>query len=314
VIKYYKVLAGEAGNQVSDFLCDSYFGIDYDVHLDLSQKPFNDLEEFRQYLISKNSDYSKSANKLWRLYKEIHIGDILLLFVREDKSFRIGVVESDYIYQEGEYPHRRRVNWEIHKPLLKETMSVGLQNSVTGPVSIGSLEKRSAELSHLIFGTPWIPEDAVEEAIVDDESTMLSEATARESTKHHIYVYTYSHYVTHPVRDVDESNPIDRTYYKIGMTTRGYDTRVASQETTAFPEPILLARAYTLSSEEELLPDEEKDVLIKNKESAFHLLLTNAGHTYPKRKNRQGKEWFLTNLSFLDSIAELAGMNQISID
>jgi hypothetical protein len=314
VIKYYKVLAGEAGSRVSDFLSNSYFGIDYDVNLDLTSRSYSDLEDFRKYLTSKNSEYNKSANKLWRLLNEIQIGDILLLFVREDKSFRIGVVESDYFYQEGVYPHRRRVNWGIHKPLQKERMSVGLQNSATGPTAIANLDKRSAELSHLVFGTPWTPEDSDEEYVAEEESKELTEVAAGELSTHHIYVYTYNHYILHPVRGKDESTPIARTYYKIGMTTKGYDSRVYNQETTALPEPIILVRAYKLSEKEESLENRFKDSLIKEKEYTFHTMLESAGHTYNKKRSKQGKEWFLTNLSFLDMVAELLGMQQISVD
>lgn len=310
--KYYKVLAGAGGEEINNFIDNGYFGIGYDAHFDLNSYDKNDLEEFRNQIMKQHPEFiKKNVNKLWRIYSEIKSGDLLLLFVKELEGFKIGTVVEEYLYADGErYPHRRKVNWDGF--ILKDKMSTGLKNAVRGPTVLASLENRESELGHLIFGQDW--DQNQEENIVDKESKELVEAIEQETTKHHIYVYTYDHYVAHQVRGITPDNPIERTYYKVGRTSQGYKNRVNSQKTTALPEPIIVYRAYKLSDEEESLSIEFKDALIVEKENIFHDLLEAAGHSYEKQKSKQGEEWFLTSLELLDKISEALKMQRIVLD
>lgn len=312
--KYYKVLAGTASEYADDFINNEYFGIHYDIDVDLSRFSKDNYEDFRSQLISANPSWSRIVNKLWRVYSEFKIGDMVILYIKDEHAFKVGVIESEYIYKEGIFCHQRKIDWHKYPSILKEDMSQGLQNSATGPTAIANLEKRTGELEHLIFGYDWTPELEKEELALDEEAEELASAIEHETTKHHVYVYTYNHYVIHPVREQDADTPISRTYYKIGVTTQGYKNRIDNQETTAFPEPIMIVRAYKLSDEEEMLSTFEKDKKIREKESTFHALLEAAGHTYSKQKKKQGKEWFLTNISLLDNLAEMLGMQQIELD
>ena len=68
------------------------------------------------------------------------------------------------------------------------------------------------------------------------------------------------------------------------------------------PEPLVVVRAYSAS------PDQD----LKRLEDTFHALLRTAGHANPRRpelrRNEVGREWFMTNEAFLDTIASALGL------
>ena len=119
-----------------------------------------------------------------------------------------------------------------------------------------------------------------------------------------ISVYTYPHYYSRPVLPSEEgSTDDDRTYLKVGVTESelGASKRIQQQireVKTALPEPPLILRIYN-----------GDDVNLKKVETKIQSHLQAADH---RRINKQGEgvgtEWFLTHLKFLDSTADLLGL------
>lgn len=104
-----------------------------------------------------------------------------------------------------------------------------------------------------------------------------------------VYVYTFPTYLKVPVKTDPE-----RFWFKIGMTQRVVDLRIADQtRATAMPEDPWVLRVYRSSARSNV------DI-----ERQFHKMLDAAGHARTEAK-RGGREWFATNLEFLDELAQL---------
>ena len=102
-----------------------------------------------------------------------------------------------------------------------------------------------------------------------------------------VYVYTFPTYF----RTVQKSDP-ERFLYKIGKTDHSSEGRIKEQQrSTNMPEDPWILRVYRSSA---LAPIEI--------ERRFHAMLVAAGHGRAPGK-RAGREWFFTNLDFLDEIA-----------
>lgn len=114
-----------------------------------------------------------------------------------------------------------------------------------------------------------------------------------------IYVYTLPHYWNHPVlRSVDDDITA-RTYLKVGMSGTDAIERAKLQSNTAVPEPIMVLRSYVHRD------GGEKDYAAIEKRMHRHL---NAADHNQNRARGAGREWFLTNLPFVDSTADLLGL------
>ena len=102
-----------------------------------------------------------------------------------------------------------------------------------------------------------------------------------------VYVYTTPTYF----RSIKKTDP-DRSWFKVGKTDRAAGVRIGEQmRATGLPEDPYIARVYRHS-----------DLTPKELEDEFHRLLDAAGHGRSDAKH-SGKEWFTTNLEFLDAIA-----------
>ncbi len=107
-----------------------------------------------------------------------------------------------------------------------------------------------------------------------------------------VYVYTFPTYF----HTVQKSDP-ERFLYKIGKTDHSSEGRIKEQQrSTNMPEDPWMLRVYRSSA---LSPIEI--------ESRFHSILVAAGHGRAPGK-RAGREWFFTNLDFLDRIAEMLNL------
>ena len=117
-----------------------------------------------------------------------------------------------------------------------------------------------------------------------------------------IYVYTFPHYIKYPVVPTDEDDTNPRTYLKIGQSTKDMVKRVRdqiAQNKTVLPEPPVILRMYKCP--------EEKTQEIERK---IHRHLSAADHSQ-NRNNDSGREWFLTHLQFVDSTADLLGLELV---
>ena len=119
-----------------------------------------------------------------------------------------------------------------------------------------------------------------------------------------IYVYTYPHYNKSPVKPSQEDYTDDRTYLKIGVTeaAEGVSKRIKQQigeVRTALPESPLILRIYNADG-----------VDLKETEKKIQRHLDAADHSQINRQRGSGvgMEWYLTHLKFLDSVADLLGL------
>ena len=108
-----------------------------------------------------------------------------------------------------------------------------------------------------------------------------------------VYVYSFPAYIRTPAK----TDP-DRYWLKVGMTDRIVEMRIADQtRSTAMPEDPLILRVYQSSS-----------ISNAELEKKLHRILESAGHSRTEARHG-GKEWYATNLEFLDEIAETLGLD-----
>lgn len=160
------------------------------------------------------------------------------------------------------------------------------------------------------------------EGIASDADAFEAEQDKAEIAEHSVeerlrdrtgvYVFTYPHYLRHPTHPSRESEKMpDRTLLKVGFADNGIFDRV-NQETSGagVPEHRRVLRAY--------LTTQGESQSSRNLERKFHELLDSAGHAGPKRGSteyqRGGKEWFYSNVDFLDRIAQLLNLEIVEID
>jgi hypothetical protein len=113
-----------------------------------------------------------------------------------------------------------------------------------------------------------------------------------------VYVYTLPSFR----RTVQKTDP-ERFWFKIGKTDRVAGVRVGEQmRATGLPEDPWIARVYRHTT---LSP--------KELETSFHNLLEAAGHSRAAGKH-SGRDWYATNLEFLDEVARALGCEAFTSD
>lgn len=127
-----------------------------------------------------------------------------------------------------------------------------------------------------------------EDQILEQGSKELEEALEESPG---VYVYTLLSFYRTP----QKSDPV-RYWFKIGKTDRSAGVRVGElMRMTGLPEDPWIARVYRHSS---ITPIEL--------EARIHTLLDAAGHGRAVGKHA-GREWYATNLEFLDAVATALG-------
>ena len=124
----------------------------------------------------------------------------------------------------------------------------------------------------------------------DEPESTMSEDDPSSGAQIGVYVYTLPHYLHHPVARKPDESSTPKTFLKVGKSDVDVELRIRQQTTTALPEPPMKLRLYQ---------GEGGPVALEKK---IHAMLDAADHN-PNREKGAGKEWFLTNLKFLDAIA-----------
>lgn len=113
-----------------------------------------------------------------------------------------------------------------------------------------------------------------------------------------VYVFTLPSFF----RTVQKTDP-ERYWFKIGKTDRIAGIRIGEiMRATGLPEDPFLARVYQHS---------EKNP--RELETQFHRLLDAAGHSQ-SGAHHSGKEWFATNLEYLDAVADALGCEIAAVE
>jgi hypothetical protein len=149
--------------------------------------------------------------------------------------------------------------------------------------------------------------DSLESIATDADAIEREDADLERSTKQleqrlaqmpGVYVYTLPSFL----RAVQKTDP-ERFWFKVGKTDRVAGVRVAEQgRATGLPEDPWIARVYW-----------HVQRTPKELETSFHALLEAAGHGRSSGRHA-GRDWFTTNLEFLDSIAAALGCSTAQSD
>lgn len=182
------------------------------------------------------------------------------------------------------------------KAVLEGGLPKGPSLAVQARRSIGGLLRDNPGLSE---GARAYLEDlrrrleviATDAAAIEREDKDLEEASKElEKSLENlpgVYVYTLPSFY----RTVQKSDP-ERFWFKVGKTDRAAGVRVGEQmRATGLPEDPWIARVYR---HQNLSPAELEDT--------FHELLDAAGHSRATGRHA-GRDWYATNLEFLDAVA-----------
>ena len=116
----------------------------------------------------------QDIGQVWRFLNDVKEGDYIIY--AENSVFHIGRIESEYYYDETEYPDQgsdykntRKVRW-LKKNINRSVLSSDLHNSLKTAMSIWSLNDYKSAVSDLLRGTYQKDDDRIEE---EDENMEL---------------------------------------------------------------------------------------------------------------------------------------------
>ena len=116
----------------------------------------------------------QDIGQVWRFLNDVKEGDYIIY--AENSVFHIGRIESEYYYDETEYPDQssdykntRKVRW-LKKNISRSVLSSDLHNSLKTAMSIWSLNDYKSAVSDLLHGTYQKDDDRIEE---EDENMEL---------------------------------------------------------------------------------------------------------------------------------------------
>ncbi len=159
---YYRVMLGRKSVYALECFESGFVGTHFDIHEDLSEKltdtwrPFN--AAYVPIFLDIHPDKSKVAaglacGAIWTVSKGLRPGDVILSPDGAGR-YRVGEIEGEYWYAEGEIlPHRRTVRWhEIY--IERAAMSDALKNSTGSIGTVSNIIGHAAEIEALIGGLP----------------------------------------------------------------------------------------------------------------------------------------------------------------
>lgn len=116
----------------------------------------------------------QDIGQVWRFLNDVKEGDYIIY--AENSVFHIGRIESEYYYDETEYPDQssdykntRKVRW-LKKNISRSVLSSDFHNSLKTAMSIWSLNDYKSAVSDLLRGTYQKDDDRIEE---EDENMEL---------------------------------------------------------------------------------------------------------------------------------------------
>lgn len=116
----------------------------------------------------------QDIGQVWRFLNDVKEGDYIIY--AENSVFHIGRIESEYYYDENEYPDQssdykntRKVRW-LKKNISRSVLSSDFHNSLKTAMSIWSLNDYNSAVFNLLRGTYQKDDDIIEE---EDENMEL---------------------------------------------------------------------------------------------------------------------------------------------
>jgi T5orf172 domain len=219
------------------------------------------------------------------------LGVVARLWIERPRSNR-ELAEAGGGANQGAAANTRATVQAVLEGIIPTGPSVALQaRSAVSSLIKQNLGASAETLQYLADLRNRLEDRATNAEAVEEENEKLEKATKvlEEVLEKQpgVYVYTTPTYF----RSIKKTDP-DRSWFKVGKTDRAAGVRIGEQmRATGLPEDPYIARVYRHPS---LTPKELED--------EFHRLLDAAGHGRSHAK-LSGKEWFTTNLEFLDAIA-----------
>jgi restriction system protein len=182
----WMVRGGQGGSYVKDFLSRKIVGISWkEMDRDLSNvKDLSEIKEFlkKAYPDSKAGYINQAAGQIYRFRFEFSIGDQVITYDPQTRTYGLGVIDSDYHYNPSlkEYPHFRNVTWQ--KNILRDDLSTAAKNSLGSIMTVFSIDENTAdELSERT-------ERLLPETIVVDEKETLDTIKEEIEEKAHEFI------------------------------------------------------------------------------------------------------------------------------
>lgn len=175
---YYRVMLGQKSVHAPECFEGGFTGTHFDIHEDLSDKlpdtwrPFN--AAYIPVYLGIHPGKSRVAaglacGAIWTVSKGIRPGD-LILSPDGAGRYRLGEIEGEYWYAEGEIlPHRRNVLW--HDVYIdRSAMSDALKGSTGSIGTVSNITSHAEEIEALIGGAPLPANSPVmtSEGLVED--------------------------------------------------------------------------------------------------------------------------------------------------
>lgn len=202
-----------------ELLEDNYIAIGWKEMGDLSNLVPTRESYYQKYNIAypdaKKMSVYNSAGQIYRFINEAKIGDYVVFPSKFDRKVNIGIIESDYYYDnsEKEYPHKRNVKW-IFKGIDRDKYSQGAKFELGSFLSFFKINKYKNEHEAIILGKSNIKQDQEEEQI--------SIEAIEESTKDYILKELSKHYKGYDFELV-VSELLNAMGYKTKNSARGGD-------------------------------------------------------------------------------------------
>lgn len=229
------------------------------------------------------------------LANEGNLGKVAQLWL-EGKRKNREFVDGGAAANQGAAANIRITVEAILDGVMPRSASVALQ----AKRSVSALIKQNPEASPAAVGHLVELRDCLEELETDAEAVRNQEVEIEKTTRAleeslekqpGVYVYTLPSFMM----SIKKTDP-DRFWFKVGKTDRAAGVRIGEQtRVTGLPEDPYIARVYRHPN--------LKPVQV---ESHFHDLLEAAGHSRSDSRHA-GRDWFATNLDFLDAIATSLG-------
>jgi restriction system protein len=176
--KCYRIMLGRGSVHADDCFAGGYVGTDFNIHEDLSTKlpdalrPFN--AAYVPVYLAVNQGRSRVAaglacSAIWTVSKMLRPGDVILS-PDGNRRYRIGEIQGEYWYAEGEIlPHRRSVLWSDNY-IQRDLMSEALRNATGAIGTVSNITGHGDEIVSLVDGlpSPVAAPIMTEEGLVED--------------------------------------------------------------------------------------------------------------------------------------------------
>ena len=230
------------------------------------------------------------------------LGRVFVL-LEEGKTTDRELVEGGAAANEGAAGNLRRVI----KTILERNPPKAPSRALKARSSIGGLLRDNPDLSESSREYLERLRDELEVIASDSKAIEEEDKDLERASKEleqsldqmpGVYVYTLPSFY----RTVQKTDP-ERFWFKVGKTDRVAGVRISEQmRATGLPEDPWIARVYRH------IAKTPKDL-----ETEFHRLLGAAGHSRANSKH-SGRDWYATNLEFLDAIAVTLGCDVAASD